>query len=128
MLVGNSGSGNVRSSLVGVTCNASSTKRNTGRQSLAPARIRVPTVISQLPQISTVDANIQYPEERDGTISALNAAIEALNLTKEVTSITPAEGKIRLDRGRCCGDEDQVRIDGSDAIEAEITISKETIS
>ena len=74
-----------------------------------------------------MDANTQCPEERDGTISALDAAIEALNLT-EVTSITPAEGKIRLDRGTCCGDEDQVRIDGSDAIEAEITISKETIS
>jgi len=31
---------------------ASSTKRNTGRQSPAPARTRVPTVISQLPEYS----------------------------------------------------------------------------
>ena len=33
----------------------------------------------------------QQPEEREGTVSALNAAIEALNLAKEVASITPAK-------------------------------------
>ena len=33
----------------------------------------------------------QRPKEREGTISALNAAIEALNLAKEISSITPAK-------------------------------------
>ena len=31
------------------------------------------------------------PKERDGITSALNAAIEALNLAKEISSITPAK-------------------------------------
>ena len=33
----------------------------------------------------------QQPKEREGTISALNAAIEALNLAKEISSVTPAK-------------------------------------
>ena len=33
----------------------------------------------------------QRPNEREGTVSALNIAIEALNLAKEVSSITPAK-------------------------------------
>ena len=33
----------------------------------------------------------QQPKEQEGTISALNALIEALNLAKEVSSITPAK-------------------------------------
>ena len=33
----------------------------------------------------------QRPEERDGAISALNAAIETLNLVKEVSSVTPVK-------------------------------------
>ena len=33
----------------------------------------------------------QRPKEREGTISALNGAIEAMNLAKEVSSITPAK-------------------------------------
>ena len=36
-------------------------------------------------------AGSQRPNERDGAISALNVAIEALNLAKEVSSITPAK-------------------------------------
>ena len=31
------------------------------------------------------------PKEREGTISALNVLIEALDLAKEVSSITPAK-------------------------------------
>jgi len=34
----------------------------------------------------------QQPKGREGAISALNAAIEALNRAKEVSSITPAKG------------------------------------
>ena len=38
-----------------------------------------------------MDANSQQPERRDGALSALNAAIEAMNLAKEVSSVTPAK-------------------------------------
>ena len=38
-----------------------------------------------------MEAESQRPKERDGTISALNVAIEALNLAKEVSGITPAK-------------------------------------
>ena len=33
----------------------------------------------------------QQPKEREGAILALNAAIEAVNLAKELSSITPAK-------------------------------------
>ena len=33
----------------------------------------------------------QRPNEREGVISGLNAAIETLNLAKEISSITPAK-------------------------------------
>ena len=33
----------------------------------------------------------QRPNEQEGVISALNAAIETLNLAKEISSITPAK-------------------------------------
>ena len=36
-------------------------------------------------------AGSQRPNEREGTISALNVAIEALNLAKDVASIMPAQ-------------------------------------
>ena len=36
-------------------------------------------------------ANSQQPKGRDGTISSLNVAIEALNLAKEAASVTPAK-------------------------------------
>ena len=38
-----------------------------------------------------MSATSQRPEERDGAISALNAAIETLNIVKEVLSVTPAK-------------------------------------
>jgi hypothetical protein len=38
-----------------------------------------------------MDAESQRPKGREGTISTLNAAIEALNLAKELSSITPAK-------------------------------------
>ena len=36
-------------------------------------------------------ATLQRPSRREGTISLLNAAIEAVNLAKEASSITPAK-------------------------------------
>ena len=36
-------------------------------------------------------AKAQPPKGRDGTLSSLNIAIEAMNLAKEVSSITPAK-------------------------------------
>jgi len=33
----------------------------------------------------------QRPERREGVISPLNVAIEAMNLAKEISSITPAK-------------------------------------
>ena len=38
-----------------------------------------------------MNANPQQPKEQQGAISTLNALIEALNLAKEVVSITPAK-------------------------------------
>ena len=38
-----------------------------------------------------MDANSQQQKPRDGTLSLLNAAIEAMNLAKEVSSVTPAK-------------------------------------
>ena len=38
-----------------------------------------------------MEANPQRPKGRDGTLSSLNIAIEAMNLVKEVSSITPAK-------------------------------------
>jgi hypothetical protein len=38
-----------------------------------------------------MDAKSQQPKERDGTISTLNAAIETLNLAKELVDIAPAK-------------------------------------
>ena len=38
-----------------------------------------------------MEAGSQRPKGRDGAISSLNAAIEAVNLAKEISSITPAK-------------------------------------
>ena len=38
-----------------------------------------------------MEAKSQRPKGRDGAISALNVAIETLNLAKELSSITPAK-------------------------------------
>jgi hypothetical protein len=48
-------------------------------------------VSSQLPPASTMDANSQRPKGRDGTLSSLNMAIDALNLAKDVVGIAPAK-------------------------------------
>jgi hypothetical protein len=45
----------------------------------------------QLPQLSSMATISQRPKGRDGALSVLNAAIEALNLAKEISSITPAK-------------------------------------
>ena len=44
---------------------------------------------SQPPQVLTMDAQSQ--RRRDVTLSSLNAAIEAMNLAKEIASVTPAK-------------------------------------
>jgi len=38
-----------------------------------------------------MDATTQRPKDREGAISALNAAIEALNFIKEIANVTPAK-------------------------------------
>jgi len=38
-----------------------------------------------------MEAKSQRPKEREGAISALNAAIGAMGLAKEIASITPAK-------------------------------------
>jgi len=38
-----------------------------------------------------METESQRPKEREGAISALNVAIETMNLAKEVSSITPAK-------------------------------------
>jgi len=37
-----------------------------------------------------MEAKYRRPKEQEGAISVLNAAIEAMNLAKEISSITPA--------------------------------------
>ena len=49
------------------------------------------TALSQLPRALTMTTTSQRPERREGDISPLNAAIEAMNLAKEISSITPAK-------------------------------------
>ena len=49
------------------------------------------TLPSQLPRVSTMEAELQRPKGREKTISALSVAIETLNLAKELSSITPAK-------------------------------------
>jgi hypothetical protein len=46
-------------------------------------------LFSQLPSVSTMDEKSQ--RRRDGALSLLNVAIEAMNLAKEVSSATPAK-------------------------------------
>jgi len=48
------------------------------------------TVFSQLPRVS-MEPKSQRPKDREGVISVLNATIEAMNLAKEISSITPAK-------------------------------------
>jgi len=38
-----------------------------------------------------MDAKSQRPKGRDNTVSALNAAIDTLNLAKDIASIAPAK-------------------------------------
>jgi len=38
-----------------------------------------------------MEAESQRPKEQEGSVTALNAAIEAVNLAKELSSITPAK-------------------------------------
>ena len=50
------------------------------------------TPLSQLPRLSTMDPKgPQRQKRRDNTLSLLKAAIEAMNLAKEVSSATPAK-------------------------------------
>ena len=64
-----------------------------------PIHIRVWTLataclqhhLSQLPRLSTMDADLRRQKRRDNAISSLNVAIETVNLAKEVASITPAK-------------------------------------
>jgi hypothetical protein len=42
------------------------------------------------PPASTMDANPQRPKGRDGALSSLNMAIDALNLAKDIVDIAPA--------------------------------------
>ena len=54
-----------------------------------PARHAIPP---QPPSVLTTMAETsKRPKEREGAVSTLNAAIEALNLAKEISSITPAK-------------------------------------
>ena len=48
-------------------------------------------IFPQQPQVSDMDANSQQSRRRDGALSALNTAIEAMNLAKEVSGVMPAK-------------------------------------
>lgn len=51
----------------------------------------VSAVLSQPSQVLTMQTESQGHGGREGTISALNAAIEGVNLAKELSSISPAK-------------------------------------
>ena len=48
-------------------------------------------VFSQLPQVLAMGARPRRSKSQDVTLSTLNAAIEAMNLAKEASSMTPAK-------------------------------------
>jgi len=47
--------------------------------------------LSRLPLLCFMDINSQRPKGRGGILSSLTVAIEATNLAKEISSITPAK-------------------------------------
>ena len=49
------------------------------------------TILSQLPQPPAMNPKYQQKKRPDNTLSLLNAAIEAMNLAKEVSGATPAK-------------------------------------
>jgi len=49
------------------------------------------TVLSQLPQAFTMEAESHRPKGQEITISALNAAIDALHLARKISNIVPVE-------------------------------------
>ena len=59
--------------------------------SLIATSISLEATLSQLSQVSTMDANSKQEKWRDGVLSSLNAAIEVVNLAKELASVTPAK-------------------------------------
>ena len=48
-------------------------------------------LFSHPPPVSTMTSKSQRTKEKDTTLSALNVSIDALNLAKESSSVTPAE-------------------------------------
>jgi hypothetical protein len=46
-------------------------------------------VLSQLPRIFTMETESRQPKGREGAVSELNAAVEAMNLAKTASTITP---------------------------------------
>ena len=48
-------------------------------------------VFSPRPQVLTMDGKSQRPRRQDGVLSSLNAAIDAINIAKDVMDITPAK-------------------------------------
>lgn len=57
----------------------------------APSLSTSPTVLSQPLRVLTMDANPQRSKDQDGVTSALDEAIEALNLAEKRTSAAAAK-------------------------------------
>ena len=49
------------------------------------------TVLSQLPPVSVMKTKSQRPKGQEGSISALEAAIEAVDFAEKTSSIPPAK-------------------------------------
>ena len=49
------------------------------------------TVFPQIPRVSTMEAESQRPKGREGAISALDAAVKAMNLAEKTSDIVPAK-------------------------------------
>ena len=51
----------------------------------------VPRSFRHLPRVSTMATSSRRPKGRGGLRSTLNVSIEAMNLAKEISSVTPAK-------------------------------------
>ena len=58
---------------------------------VSPSHFACYTVFSQFPRVLTMEARSQRPKRQDGFFSALNVAIEALDLAKEISCVSPAK-------------------------------------
>ena len=86
--VGNGGSVNRRVTVTGGTV---CTRRDKIAAHLLSSLKPIHHVVFYQPRVSTMASNPQRTKHRDNILSSLNVAIDALNITKDILSATPAK-------------------------------------